>query len=70
MQNLKCSLTIIFISAGVLLSLSVPVVYDKYQDNINAKLSLACEIFQMQYRKIDDNLLKKIPVLSKQKKME
>lgn len=61
-------LTLVFI--GVLLSLSVPVVYDKYQDNINAKLSLACEIFQMQYRKIDDNLLKKIPVLSKQKKME
>ncbi|KAG7977059.1 hypothetical protein I3843_05G010900 [Carya illinoinensis] len=61
-------LTLIYI--GVILSLSVPYVYDKYQDKIDAKLFIMHEISQKQYRKIDDNLLKKIPVLNKEKKIE
>ncbi|XP_041013353.1 reticulon-like protein B11 [Juglans microcarpa x Juglans regia] len=61
-------LTLIYI--GVILSLSVPYVYDKYQDKIDAKLFIMHEISQKQYRKIDDNLLKKIPVLNKEKKID
>ncbi|KAG6652223.1 reticulon-like protein B11 [Carya illinoinensis] len=61
-------LTLVYI--GVLLSLSVPLVYDKYQDSINPKLFRMHEILQKPYRKIDDNLLKKIPILNKEKKIE
>jgi len=62
-------ITLVFI--GVLLSLSVPVVYDKFQDHIDEQLCVVLGILQMQYRKIDDNLLKKIPIsLNKEKKTQ
>ena len=57
--------------AGVLLSLSVPVVYDKFQDHIDEKLCVIHRILQTQYRKIDEKLLKKIPLpLNKEKKIQ
>lgn len=56
---------------GVLLSLSVPLLYDKYQDLINDKLYTMHGTIQTQYRKLDSNLLRKIPLpKSKGKKME
>ncbi|KAF2321042.1 hypothetical protein GH714_033107 [Hevea brasiliensis] len=62
-------LTLVYI--GVLLSLSVPVLYDKYQHHIDEKLSVTHRIIQTQYRKIDDSLLKKIPLpSSKEKKIQ
>lgn len=58
-------------NAGVLLSLSVPVLYDKYQDHIDDKLHVANRVIQAQYRKIDDSILKKIPLQSnKEKKLQ
>ncbi|KAK7822840.1 reticulon-like protein B11 [Quercus suber] len=62
-------LTLVYI--GVILSLSVPVVYDKFQDHIDEKLCVIHRILQTQYRKIDDKILKKIPFPSnKQKKIQ
>ncbi|KAH7518037.1 reticulon-like protein B11 [Ziziphus jujuba] len=62
-------LTLVYI--GFLLGLSVPVLYDKYQDRIDDKLSIAHRILQTQYRKIDESILRKIPLASnKEKKMQ
>lgn len=62
-------LTLVYI--GVLLSLSAPIVYDKYQDQINEKLYVTYRHAQMQYRKLDENVLRKIPLpLNKEKKMQ
>lgn len=56
---------------GVLLSLSVPVLYDKYQDHIDDKLCVTHRLIQTQYQKIDENLLKKIPIpQNKEKKVQ
>ncbi|KAK6143558.1 hypothetical protein DH2020_023906 [Rehmannia glutinosa] len=59
-------LTLLYI--GVLLSLSLPVLYDKYQNPIDEKLNVAYNIAQVQYRKIDDKILRKIPLLSNKEK--
>ncbi|KAI7991962.1 Reticulon-like protein B11 [Camellia lanceoleosa] len=62
-------LTLVYI--GVLLSLSVPVLYEKYQDQIDEKLIVAHKIIQTQFRKIDDNILRKLPLpLNKEKKTQ
>ncbi|KAF3435473.1 hypothetical protein FNV43_RR22562 [Rhamnella rubrinervis] len=62
-------LTLVYI--GVILSLSVPVLYDKYQDHIDDKLCVTHRIIQTQYRKIDENILRKIPMASyKEKKLQ
>ncbi|XP_061958837.1 reticulon-like protein B11 [Populus nigra] len=59
-------LTLVYL--GVLLILSVPLVYDKYQHPIDEKLCLANKIIQAQYMKIDDAILKKIPLPSNKEK--
>ncbi|GFY90031.1 hypothetical protein Acr_07g0002280 [Actinidia rufa] len=62
-------LTLVYM--GVLLSLSVPLLYEKYQDQVDEKLIVACKIIQTQYRKIDDNVLTKITIpLNKDKKTQ
>lgn len=62
-------LTLVYI--GVLFSLSVPVLYEKYQGHIDEKLFATHKIIQAQYRKIDENVLKKIPgSLNKEKKIQ
>ncbi|KAL6514218.1 hypothetical protein OROHE_019205 [Orobanche hederae] len=62
-------LTLVYI--GVLLCLSLPVLYDKYQNLIDDKLNAAYRIAQMQYRVIEEKLLSKIPLLSnKEKKIQ
>ncbi|KAF5937105.1 hypothetical protein HYC85_024611 [Camellia sinensis] len=62
-------LTLVYV--GVLLSLSVPVLYEKYQDQIDEKLIVAHKIIQTQFRKIDDNILRKLPLpLNKEKKTQ
>ncbi|GKV26391.1 hypothetical protein SLEP1_g35708 [Rubroshorea leprosula] len=62
-------LTLVYI--GVLLSLSVPVLYEKFQDHIDTKLCVTHRIIQTQYKKIDENVLKKIPLsLNKEKKIQ
>lgn len=59
------------LSAGILFSLFVPVLYDKYQDHIDEKLGMMQRAIMVQYRKIDENLLKKIPVpQNKEKKAQ
>lgn len=54
----------------VLLSLSVPLVYDKFQDRIDEKLIIAYKAIQIQYKKIDDLILRKLPMLNKGKKTQ
>ncbi|KAL6546119.1 hypothetical protein OROGR_009993 [Orobanche gracilis] len=62
-------LTLVYI--GVLLCLSLPVLYDKYQNLIDDKLNVAYGIAQIQYRVIEEKLLSKIPLLSnKEKKIQ
>ncbi|XP_022984805.1 reticulon-like protein B11 isoform X2 [Cucurbita maxima] len=62
-------LTLVYI--GILLSLSAPLVYDKYQDHINEKLCVAHRYVQMQYRMFNENVLRKLPLpLNKEKKMQ
>ena len=62
-------LTLVYI--GIILSLSVPMVYDKYQHHIDEKLSVTNRIIQTQYRKINETVLRKLPLLSnKEKKMQ
>ncbi|XP_019428388.1 PREDICTED: reticulon-like protein B11 [Lupinus angustifolius] len=58
-------LTLIYI--GVLLSLSVPLLYDKYQDQIDEKLYSVHSIIQPHYTKIHAIVLSKIP---KEKKVQ
>ncbi|XP_050364785.1 reticulon-like protein B11 [Argentina anserina] len=56
---------------GILLSLSVPVLYDKFQHHIDDKLSVAHRSIETQYRKLDESILKKLPMQSnKQKKLQ
>uniref|UniRef100_A0A7N0TVH9 Reticulon-like protein n=1 Tax=Kalanchoe fedtschenkoi TaxID=63787 RepID=A0A7N0TVH9_KALFE len=55
-------LTLVYI--GVLLSLSVPLVYDKYQDQIDEKIGIAHGILLTQYRKLDEKVLRKIRIPS------
>ncbi|GFS31618.1 reticulon family protein [Actinidia rufa] len=62
-------LTLVYM--GILLSLSVPLLYEKYQDQVDEKLIVACKIIQTQYRKIDDNVLSTITIpLNKDKKTQ
>ncbi|KAK6946056.1 Reticulon [Dillenia turbinata] len=60
-------LTLMYI--GVLLSLSLPPLYEKYQDLIEGHLTKGHQIIQEQYRKIDENILRKLP-LDKLKKFQ
>lgn len=54
---------------GVVLALSVPVLYDKFQSPIDNKLHVARRIIEAGYRKLDATVLRKIPVsLYKKKK--
>ncbi|KAJ8766864.1 hypothetical protein K2173_009208 [Erythroxylum novogranatense] len=59
-------LTLLYI--GVLLSLSVPFLYDRYQHHIDAKLSITHEILHTQYSKLEQILQDKIPLPSKKEK--
>ncbi|KAK3017063.1 hypothetical protein RJ639_006994 [Escallonia herrerae] len=59
-------LTLVYI--GVVLSLSLPMLYDKYQDQIDDKLIVAHKFFQAQYKTLDDNILRKIPLPVKKEK--
>ncbi|KAF7840776.1 reticulon-like protein B11 [Senna tora] len=62
-------LTLIYIC--VLLSLSVPLLYDKYQEPIDDKLCMIHGKIQTHYKKLDGDVLQKIFMpTSKQKKME
>lgn len=61
----------IYVVSGVLLSLSVPLLYEKYQDEIDDKLIIAHKIIQAQLRKLDETVLSKIPMpKNKQKKTQ
>ncbi|KAL6494700.1 hypothetical protein OROGR_031500 [Orobanche gracilis] len=62
-------LTLVYI--GILLCLSLPVLYDKYQNLIDDKLNAGYRIAQRQYCVIEEKLLSKIPLLSnKEKKIQ
>ncbi|XP_031121638.1 reticulon-like protein B11 isoform X1 [Ipomoea triloba] len=62
-------LTLVYL--GVIFSLAIPPLYEKYQDQIDDKLILAHNIILSQYKKIDDAILKKIPMhLNKEKKIQ
>ncbi|KAL2324226.1 hypothetical protein Fmac_023284 [Flemingia macrophylla] len=62
-------LTLIYI--GVLLSLSIPVLYDKYQDQIDDRLGVIHGIIHKQHQKFHSIVLSKIPKLSsKEKKVQ
>ncbi|XP_021753402.1 reticulon-like protein B11 [Chenopodium quinoa] len=58
-----------FVYIGFLLALSVPVLYDKYQNQVDEKMHVACRLLDAGYRKLDATVLRKIPVsLYKKKK--
>ncbi|KAL5561298.1 hypothetical protein UlMin_031045 [Ulmus minor] len=60
-----------FVYIGILLSLSVPVLYDKYQHHIDEKLGVTHRVIQTQYRRIDEIIQRKLPIpLNKDKKMQ
>ncbi|KAK8624918.1 hypothetical protein V6N13_089804 [Hibiscus sabdariffa] len=60
-----------FVYIGIVLSLSVPMLYDKYQYHVDEKLSVTHKIMQAQYRKIDEMVLRKLPLpANKVKKMQ
>ncbi|XP_039014693.1 reticulon-like protein B11, partial [Hibiscus syriacus] len=60
-----------FVYIGIVLSLSVPMLYDKYQHHIDEKLVVSHKIMQAQYWKIDETVLRKLPLPSnKIKKMQ
>ncbi|KAL3638536.1 hypothetical protein CASFOL_017907 [Castilleja foliolosa] len=59
-------LTLLYL--GILLSLLLPVLYEKYQNPIDEKLSVAYNIARVQYRKFDDKVLRKIPLPSNKEK--
>ncbi|CAA0807496.1 Reticulon-like protein B11 [Striga hermonthica] len=62
-------LTLVY--AGVLLCLSLPLLYDKHQILIDEKLNAAYKIAQIQFKKIEDRLLSNIPLHSnKEKKIQ
>lgn len=62
-------LTLLYI--GTLLSLSIPLLYDKYQNEIDKKLIVARNVIQTQYKKVDEQVLRKIPrSLNKEKKAQ
>ncbi|KAF6162010.1 hypothetical protein GIB67_021931 [Kingdonia uniflora] len=61
-------LTLVYM--GVLFSLSIPVLYSKYQDTVDDKLSLTHRVLSEQYRKLDEKFLSKIPKPSKEKKTQ
>ncbi|XP_039047258.1 reticulon-like protein B10 [Hibiscus syriacus] len=62
-------LTLVYI--GVIFILSVPLVYDKFQHQIDEKLSVADRTIQEQFRKIDETVLSRLPFFSnKEKKMQ
>ncbi|KAJ1402894.1 Reticulon [Sesbania bispinosa] len=62
-------LTLIYIS--VILSLSLPLLYDKYQDQIDDKLYVIHGIIQTQYKKFHSIVLSKFPKFTnKEKKMQ
>lgn len=62
-------LTIAYV--GVVLSLTVPVFYDKYQAQVDEKLCVAHKVLLTWYRKIHDTVLSRIPkTLKKEKKTQ
>ncbi|KAK9135852.1 hypothetical protein Syun_015182 [Stephania yunnanensis] len=52
-------LTLVYI--GVVFSLTVPVFYEKYRSHVDEKLCLMQKVVSAQYRKIDENILRKMP---------
>ncbi|KAL9274176.1 Reticulon-like protein [Drosera capensis] len=50
-----------FIYIGILVSFSVPVLYEKFQGEVDDKLSLALKVIQVQYRRVDESVLRKLP---------
>lgn len=62
-------LTLVYV--GVVLSLTVPVLYDKYQDHVDEKLCAAHRVLLTWYGKVDDTILSRIAIpLSKEKKTQ
>ncbi|KAL8027641.1 hypothetical protein ABFX02_14G109400 [Erythranthe guttata] len=59
-------LTLVYI--GVFLSLTLPALYEKYQNPIDEKLSVACKIAHAKYQIIDDKVLRKLPFPSNKAK--
>ena len=56
--------------AGILLLHVVPFVYDKYEDVIDHHARTAADMANVQYKKLDDAVLSKIPrAPAKQKKV-
>lgn len=67
--NLLDFLTLTY--TGILFSFTVPLLFDKFQDHINDKLRQVHRSALLQYRKIDDKIVRKIPIPSnKEKKSE
>ncbi|KAL6013324.1 hypothetical protein ACLOJK_003817 [Asimina triloba] len=62
-------LTLIFIAT--VLALTVPALYDKYQDHVDEKLCATHKVLLRGYRKIYDTVLRKLPVpLIRKKKIQ
>ncbi|CAN7076728.1 unnamed protein product [Brassica oleracea var. botrytis] len=57
---------------GIVLGMLIPILYERYQDHIDEKLSVTHRMIQTQFRKIDERLLQKLIAkpTSKIKKMQ
>lgn len=72
----RCNYSVIYEAsgsffAGVILSLTVPFLYDKYHEIIDEKLCRAHKAIQALLLRIDSNVLKMIPLTSnKEKKIQ
>ncbi|XP_042493322.1 reticulon-like protein B11 [Macadamia integrifolia] len=59
-----------FVYIGALISLTVPALYDKYQDHVDDKLNKAHEVLSTHYRKIDNVLSMILRPVNKEKKIQ
>ncbi|XP_058080913.1 reticulon-like protein B11 [Magnolia sinica] len=59
-------LTLVYI--GIVLALSVPALYDRYQDRVDEKLCATHKVLLTWYRQIDSTVLSRIPLPSNKEK--
>ncbi|KAL9272772.1 Reticulon-like protein [Drosera capensis] len=50
-----------FVYIGILLSFTVPILYEKFQGEVDDKLSLALKVIQARYRRVDETVSRELP---------
>ncbi|ERN05704.1 hypothetical protein AMTRI_Chr13g119190 [Amborella trichopoda] len=55
---------VMLVYIGAVISFTLPILYDKYQDHVDEKLNATHKVLSHQYRMIDEKFLSKIPAVS------